>query len=326
MPKRRHPFQRSAPSPIHLTDDDITITRFVAEHRFRRTSDIIRRLSHRSPAKIRNRLRPLYDHGYLDRPLAQRQDHVSHGKQEYIYALGNQGAKLLNAIDGTIVPKSNWTQKNKFVQRPHIQHTLQIADITDAVDRLPRHQPDMRIIPALDILATAPPATQQDAKPWQWTATIAGSDASYSTASLIPDFVFGIDVTTARQHFYFFTEADRGTEPVVRRSRSKQSSIERKFATYLAGLHARHHTTRYGIGNLRILFATTSRQRINTMLSALRTTAAGADTSMFFFTENTALRSAGHILDAPWINSAGQRVALFPRPQPTALRSLQPCL
>jgi hypothetical protein len=200
-----------------------------------------------------------------------------------------------------------------------------VADVTDAVYRLPCQRSDIRIIPAAEILQSAPPETRREPLPWQWSAKVEDKDTTYRTINLNPDFVFGLDLPTIRKRYYFYVECDRATEPVHRATKD-QSSVASKLAGYLAGRHAGLHTTRYGIGNLRFLITTTTRARIDTMLTALAAIAKGADTSMFFFAENDSLRTANHILDVPWLNSAGHRAALLPPVQPSAPRSLEPCL
>jgi len=310
MTKRRAKFRRSKNAPIRITADDITVLRLLRTHRFRRTEDIHRHVPHRSLKKLRERLRLLYDHGHIDRPLAQRDNHLRTTKAQIIYALGNHGAQLLSELDGVEAPKSNWTQKNRSVKRPHIQHTLRIADVTDAVHRLPHNVQDASIISADAILQNAPLSTQRDQKPWQWHARVRTKDGSLRSAIAVPDFIFGIDLITARKRFYYFVECDRGTMP-VQRSNDKQTSVARKFDAYLAGFHAALHRSRYGIGNIRFLICTTSAARIETMRTVLYETAGATDTSMFLFTENKHILTASHILSVPWIDSAGNSAALI---------------
>ena len=175
--------------------------------------------------------------------------------------------------------------------------------------RLPRHVPTVRVLSGDDILANAPEATRRDSKPWLWQTRVPNGDGSLSATAAVPDDVFGIDLTDVRKRFYYFAEADRGTEP-VRRSNRKQSSVARKFEAYFTGLHASLHHTRYGIGNLRILVVTTSRQRIQTMLDALSDIAGEKDCSMFLFADNDQIRAAQHVLAVPWIDGRGAPASL----------------
>lgn len=302
---RRPQFKRSNPVAMDVTADDIDIVRYVADHRFRRSSDIHRHLPQRSKKKLSARLRKLYDLGYLDRPAAQQHDRPNTGKPDIIHALGNQGARLLSELDGVIVPKSNWTDKNRSVGRPHIQHTLRIADLKDAVARLPHHVPNIQIISAADVLRAAPPSTTSHPKPWQWHAHVRLPDGSLRRTVVVPDDVFGLDLIDERKRFYFWVECDRRTMPVLRTSH-QQTSVGRKFQAYLAGFQAGLHRTRYNIGNVRFLIITTSQKRIETMLQALAEIAGEAECNMFRFAHFQQLIDATHILAVPWLDGRGQ--------------------
>ncbi len=307
---RRPQFKRIKSSPIRETDDDITIMRYVARHRFRRTSDIARHLTHRSVRRLPERLRLLYDHQYLDRPKAQQDDYYPNGKPEIIYALGNRGSKLLAELDGTTPVKTNWTDKNRTVKRPHIQHTLRIGDIEDAFDRLPVHIPTTKILSAKQILATVPSATARDPKPWLWQARIRTADGDLRLAKAIPDAVLGLDLTDKRKRFYFFCECDRATMPVIR-TRTHSSSIVRKLEAYLTGFHTGLHQTRYAINNLRFLIITTTQKRIATMLDALQQIAGDKDHQMFLFADWQQVSDAPHVLAISWRDGQGNLVSLL---------------
>ena len=305
--KRRPKFRRDRPQPIRLTNDDIAVIRYVGEHRFRRTTDILRHLPHRSTKHLRARLRPLYDHAYLDLPKAQQDDHTT---REKIYALGNHGAALLAELDGTIPAKSNWSDKNRAVKRTHIHHRLRIGDLDDCVERTAHLIPSIKIIRDDDILTTAPRVTQQDPKPWLWQTRLRLPDGSLRFVKALPDTVFGLDLTDRRKRYYFFCEADRGTMPVVR-TKQKSSSVARKFEAYLAGFNAELHQTRYGINNLRFLIVTTSQDRIETMIKALSLIGDKSDTRMFLFADFNQITAAPHILAVPWLNGRGESAALL---------------
>ncbi len=308
--KRRPQFKRTKSDPISITVDDIAILRDLDQHRYRRNSDLCRLLPHRSQKHLSSRFRRLYDHQYLDRPRAQQHDYYPGGKPELIYALGNRGAALLAELDGVAATKSNWTDKNRTVRRPHIQHNLLIADVRAAVARLPLFAQTVKVMDADDILSAAPDATKRDPKPWHWQTRVRTRDGSLRPVTTVPDEVFGIDVTADRKRYYYFTECDRGTEP-VRRSKHNQTSVVRKFEGYHAGFRSGLHRTRYNIGNLRFLTVTTSQERIQTMLNALSDIIGEGDPSMFLFADQQQLRAAKHILAVPWINGHGSPAGLL---------------
>ncbi|KUO64208.1 MAG: hypothetical protein APF80_17470 [Alphaproteobacteria bacterium BRH_c36] len=309
--RRRKPqFQRSKDQPIRITKDDLSVLRLVGESRFLRTQDIHRELPHRSRKHLTARTRRLYDHGYLDRPRAQVHEFTGFGRPDTIHALGNKGAALLAELDGEVPAKSNWTDKNRSVKRPHIQHTLRISDIKLAINRLPRHVPAIKILSADDILKAAPPTTAADRNPWQWQARVRTKDGSVKPTKAIPDDVFGIDRTDVRKRYYYFVECDRGTMPIAR-TKQQSSHIVRKFEAYFHGFQAQLHRTRYNCGNLRFLTVTTSQERIANMITALQDIAEQADCSMFLFADFNQIMEAQHIMEVPWLNGHREQVSLL---------------
>jgi len=311
--KRRPLFKRAKTRNIKLTNDDQQAISYVANYRFRRTSDILRHLSHRSAKHLRQRLRLLYDHGYLDLPKAQLNDHATSGKLEKIYALGNKGAALIAELSGEEPVKSNWSDKNRSVKRAHIQHTLRIGDIEEAFIRTSDHDPSIKVLSANDILARAPEATARDPKPWLWQTHIRQANGDLLLAKAIPDAVLGLDLTTERKRYFFWVEADRGTMPVVR-TKQATSSVARKFEAYLAGYHAGLHTTRYGIKNIRFLIITTSQKRIETMVATFSKMANQKDCSMFLFADWHQVSQADHALQITWRNGNNAPVSLLSSP------------
>jgi hypothetical protein len=311
--KRRPLFKRTKARNIRLTKDDIALINYVGKHRFRRTSDILRHLSHRSAKHLRQRLRLLYDHGYLDLPKAQLNDHTTTGKPEKIYALGNNGAALIAERSGVEPVKSNWSDKNRTVKRAHIQHTLRIGDIEDAFARTSSHDPTIKVLSADDILAMAPETTARDPKPWLWQTHVRQANGYLLLAKAIPDAVLGLDLTTERKRYFYWLEADRGTMPVLR-TKQATSSVARKFEAYLAGYHAGLHTTRYGIKNIRFLIITTSQKRIDTMVATLSKMANQKDCSMFLFADWHQVNQADHALQITWRNGNNAPVSLLSIP------------
>lgn len=308
--KRRPLFERVKAPPIRITDDDVAIINHVAAREYAQMSGLIRRFSHRSAKHLRTRVRKLYDHGYLDLPNAQQFDHLTKGRPEKIYALGDKGAALLAERFGRVMPKSNWRDKNRSVKRRHIHHKLRIGDLADCAERTTTHLPHIELINDAEILSNAPPGTQRDPKPWLWEVRVRTADGSLRAARAVPDGVFGFDLTDQRQRYYFFVEADRGTMPVVRSTQAK-TAIIRKFEVYLAGFHSRLHQTRYNIHNLRFLIVTTSQKRIGTMLDAFGNIEQSSDCSMFRFADKDQITTADHLLAVPWRDGSGKPVALL---------------
>src|SRR5687767_11991783 len=142
---RRPRFQRSdnAP-PIHLTERDIAIIRYIHKHRFLRSTHI-RKLIGGSPDTVLRRLQLLFHHGYLDRPRAQI-DYYRSGSQPIVYGLGNKGAKELKQRFGLEPDKVDWTSKNRTVNRFYLEHTLAVADVMVAVELACQNSNQARLI------------------------------------------------------------------------------------------------------------------------------------------------------------------------------------
>ncbi len=306
----RKMFNRNKRGKIQLQELDVSVIAYIASRTYRRADDIHRRFPQRSPKKHAERLRHLFDHGYVDRPRAQELDHLQLGRTHYIYALGNAGASLLSERLGYNMPKSNWTQKNRLVQRPHLQHTLRIGDVADAVEFLPENQPHILPISSSEILAASPPRTLHDQHPWAWRARTQDTNGTIRNLVTKPDYVFGLDHTQLRKRFYFWVECDRRTEPVVR-TNNNQTSVIRKYVAYEAGFRANLQGKRYALGNIRFVTLTTSQQRIDTMIDALRCLNL-QDASMFLFAESDALRNAPDLLQLDCRDGNNEHTTLLP--------------
>ena len=116
------------PPPFQLTPRDKDILRAVARFRFLNSGHICR-LIPGSDKNIRNRLKALFEHGFLDRPECQY-DHYrpGGGSSLLVYGLGEEGARLLAHEDGFVKGRHvSWGEKNKSVGRPFLEHTLRVA-------------------------------------------------------------------------------------------------------------------------------------------------------------------------------------------------------
>jgi hypothetical protein len=305
---RRPHFRRHDPPPVLVTDDDIAIIRYVAEHRLRRSTDICKLMSHRPAKKIIERIGTLYHTGYLDRPRAQR-DYFSANKRRpaYIYALGNRGAELIAQLDGIDPPKTDWTDKNRDIGRPFIHHRLLIADVLTAFKFATQARADVRFIEPAEILERAPETTRNADNPWKWKARVPTPGGAVIDKALVPDAAFGLDFTAERKKFFFFLEADRATMPVWR-SNLSQTSMYSKFLTYFHGHRAGYHTRTYNITNFRVLTCTTSSDRTANMVDMLKQKI--APSNMFLFTDATALQNIPDVLALAWTSGKGQPVRL----------------
>jgi hypothetical protein len=308
---RRARFRRDDPQPIRLTPDDIATIRHVAKHRFLRSTHLLRLLEGRSSKKLLERLGALYHNGYLDRPRAQLDYYATAGSTPIVYAMGNRGAALLAEIDGKQHAKVDWTDKNRTAGRLFIQHTLLTADLAVAFEIACHQRADVQLIASDEILAAAPEATRKAQNPWALPGKIIHAGTTLEVR-VIPDHVFGLDFTQARKRSYFFVEADRATMPVMR-SHPRQTSFHQKILAYLAGAGSGNaHGKRFGIGNFRVLTVTTSRERMGTMIDAVKLATRGNGSNQFLFTDRASVLACPDVLMLEWTSGKGERVRLIP--------------
>jgi hypothetical protein len=307
---RRARFRRDTPQPMRLTDDDIAIIRHVARYRFLRSTHLLRLLPGRSEKKLIERLGALYHNAYLDRPRAQLDYYATAGSAPMVYALGTLGARVIAESGGADRTGIDWTWKNRSAGRAFIEHTLSVADCEIGISCAARDADQVAWISDAQILAQAPEATRAANNPFRLAARVTFDGTAHDLA-VVPDAVFGLDFLMQRKRKYFFLEADRATMPVVR-AKLDQTSVFRKFLTYVAGGGS---TNAFGqhlcIGNFRALFVTTSAERTQTFLDALRQATNGDGSRQFLFTDRVALAGACDLLTMPWLSGKGEPVRLI---------------
>ena len=302
----RQPHFRRRPTPeLDLNPDHIAIIRHVAKHRFLRTTHLMRLLNHRPAKKLSENLTMLYRHSYLDRPIVQVERYVSGPRQPYVYALGNRGAKLIAQLDGATPPNVDWTDKNREAGRPFVKHTLLIADVHIGLELALRNRPDVKLISREAILESAPEATRKAVDAWKFRAKIPGPDGLLYEQAVAPDGVFGLDFTKLRKRIFLVLEADRATMPIVR-TNLKQTSMQKKFLTYLYADRAKYHHERYGIGNFRVLTVTTSLDRQASMLASIASITNGTGSNLFLFTNAASLAATTDFLSLDLITGKGE--------------------
>lgn len=295
---------------MRLTDDDLSIIRHIAKHRFLRSTHLALLMPHRSYKKLIERLGALYHNSFLDRPRAQLDYYATAGSAPLVYALGNRGALVLAERDGMDQAQVDWTWKNRSVGRLFIEHTLLTADVMVAADYVSRQRPDVRLIHAGTMLTSAPDATRRAANPFKLNVRTNHAGRAIDL-SVIPDAVFGLDFTSERRRKYFFLEADRATMPIARADLN-QTSYMRKLLAYLAGggksnIFGAH----FGVGNFRVLTVTTSIERMATMMAALKTLTHGVGSQQFLFADRAALQNCYDLLSLDWISGKGERVRII---------------
>jgi len=303
---RRRRFHRSEPSqPMQVTARDLDILEHVRRHRFLSSAHLVA-LDGGNESNILARLRKLFDHALLERPLAQLATMPLRGPQPMVYGLGSKGVRLLREQGRQINADTDWTEKTKRAGAIFIDHTLAVSDFMVSLELACRRTTGINIINEREILADAPPATQSAREPLRWAVeqTVAGKRETWS---VVPDGLFGLRFADNTGTFLLL-EIDRGTIPIVRTSASHRS-ITRKLAIYIEGWRAGRHLQQFGRENLRVLMLTSSKARMEHMLSAVDAITGGKGTGFLLFAHAAAL-AGQNPLEFAWTNGRREHVRL----------------
>jgi|SRR6185295_5735507 len=309
-PQTRRPrFERVPVRSIVLTPRDLDILRAVHRHRLLRSTHLVALLGGSRQATLR-RLQLLFHHGYLDRPPMQLDWYVR-GSEPLVYALGNQGAEVLEAEGEVRRGGVRWDTKNRNVSRVFLHHTLAVAEVMVAFEVACRSRERVRFIPPEEVLAGAPAETRRLRLPFRWQIEVRHGGELHRLG-VEPDKVFGLrfeDEPEGRNLAFFFLEADRGTMPVARKGLA-QTSFLRKLFCYREIWRQRLHKTHLGIPNFRVLTVTTSRERVKRLIETCHSLLGGGS-GLYLFTDQESLGRGG-MLTHEWVNGRGEVSTLHP--------------
>lgn len=312
FPSRLPVFERAdAPAPFTLTQRDMAIVAAVARFRFL-SSEQIARLVGGSHQQILRRLRLLFDHGYLDRPEAQKVQLayvIDSGNRPVVYGLARNGARLLAEVGAPFADRLDWTTKNKRATPLFLAHTLETAEAMIAFELACALQDDARLIDHHALLPLLPEATRGAREPFQCRVSInVPGERSPVTISIVPDRLFSIAFTDATR-FNFALELDRGTMDINARRLTGKSSIRRKILGYHRSWLDRRHTEVWGFRSFRVLFITPSDARLNNMLEVQRKVVGSQGSNLFLFSTPQRIAMNG-ALGAAWVSGKGEVVSL----------------
>jgi len=304
-------FHRSqTPPPLKLTVRDLNILAHVARHRFLSSAHLCA-LDGGSPQNVLRCLRALFDHGYLDRPAAQKIGLSEDGPRPFVYGLGKKGAKALREQGGSIDIGGDWTEKNKRAGAIFIEHTLEVADFMTGLELACRTRGDAELMREHEILALAPEETRTAREPLRWKVdkVIVGRKETFA---VVPDGLFGLvfpDETAA----YFVLEVDRGTIPLIRTdvpgTPAWRKSISYKLSTYWEGWKEQQHLAQFGVKQVRVAMVTSSAERVRNMLAVIDEITEGRGSNFFLFVDRETL-AASDPLSVEWTTGKGVRVRL----------------
>jgi hypothetical protein len=285
-------LKRAPEAPaMQLTERDLEIIRQVARHRFLDSRQISLLVGGSTQQTLR-RLQGLYHHGYLDRPHAQVRLFAEDGSRPMVYALASAGAHVI-AVSGHRRPRND----NRNVKQLYMQHTLQVSDVMVAFIRATKSADEPRLLLEEDLAPEKSPS-----KAFQWAVTVKHGGETKRVGTF-PDRIFALESPDNGERVFYFVEADRATMPVSRRSLN-QSSIWRKLLAYEATWSQKIHESRFGVKRFRVLFVTTSQERMDHLVAACSKLPRGH--GLFLFTTVEAMRDKSNVLTMPWLTGSNK--------------------
>jgi hypothetical protein len=126
--------------------------------------------------------------------------------------------------------------------------------------------------------------------------------------AVVPDALFGLRFHDAEES-YFMLEIDRGEMPVERYRITERTYFAKKLLTYYEAHMQQKYMRDFGLSAIRVATVTTTPERVQQMMEALRGITDGRGSSMFLFTDERTL-AASNPLDVEWVSGKGELVRL----------------
>lgn len=290
---------------------DDAIIETLAFYRFA-NSEQIHQLVGGSYRKLQARLQQLYHHGYVDRPPKQINLWTS-GRSPYIYALADEGAKLLRNRGVQIVGENRpryWHKQNLEVSGSHLHHTSLITSFAvkmkTACDEQEIESRWTREGKELQDKIDLPSGVIR--RPGRKTVKL----NSRRKASFNPDGMLHLKWNDGKKRRRAFVEIDTGTEPNMRQS-SYGTDISTKMRVFDSWAKAGRHKDRYPEKGFIVLFATTGGEK---RIENIRQTARlidpkGIGSNMFWVAHFDQAIPPPDLLTSMWRSPNGQERSLL---------------
>ena len=272
------------PPRMRLTERDVAVVLAVYAYRVLRR-DQIQRMFFTGKNTANERLKRLYQHGYLDRrwlPVEYGQ-----GSSQALYLLAERGAQLVAASVGVDRAAIDWKDAHNRVRSPFLEHLLMTNEVRLALTLAARRH-GYAVERWLD---------EETLKAHAEGVNVTREDGTARHVPLVPDGYFSLDLGDRRAHF--FLEIDRATE-----ANRRWADKVRAYQRYA---HSGRYAARYQARSLRVLSVTTGRKRLDNLK---RTTERAGGDAMFWFASVGDVAPSKALVQPVW-HVAGQE-----RPNP----------
>lgn len=291
--------------PPVISARDVELFKLLDRYRLLRSGAIRAFFPGSDRGDLLDRLRRLYDFGYVNRLDSVARYRIAREMQS-VYELDALGAQELRQR-GLLSDEGAGSR----MAIGNFHHALMICDVLASIDVGCRGSgvwpvsgdggvcvPSLRFVPQHEILAKAPCRALE--KP----LCIPVND---KLKSITPDAIFGLEYDGGNRR-YFALEVDRGSEPLYRAKRT-QSSLVRKFEQYRVLLASDGVRTHLGFSApLFPLFVTMSAERLRKLRALLTQLTESKGNSRILFKAmhsdgSKAPRQDGHMLFEPYLRA-----------------------
>jgi hypothetical protein len=203
-----------------------------------------------------------------------------------IYGLTRKGARLLRDHGHDVQRRLlDGIDKERGAGWRFVEHTVSITEFFVQLETALRSRQDVRILDRDEIVEDARSSTRERKSRIEATIRL---DGALRKNAVIPDALFGLRFNDEEES-YFALEIDRGEMPVERYHDLYRTYYAKKMLTYFEANRQQRHLHDLGINALRVATATTTQERVEQMLAALKRITDGRASSMFLFTTERTL-------------------------------------
>lgn len=286
---------------MRITSRDLTLLRNISRLRLASAAQLAA-LDGGSAQNVSRALLALFENNYVERPVAQVASRLLYeGSRPTIYGLTRKGAALLRQHGEEVRRRLlDGIDKERGAGWRFIEHTVAIAEFWVSLELAARGREDLRILERSEILEDAPKSKQDRLVRLEASIRLGGV---LKRNSVIPDALFGLRMNDERESF-FMVEIDRGEMPVERFKNTQRTYFSKKMQTYYEANRQQRHVHDLGIENFRVLTVTTTRRRVDKMLTSLHAITEGRGSNMFLFIDQGTL-AAVNPLNAAWVTGKG---------------------